>query len=263
MENIGIIGFGNMGEAIAAGLRKTKPELGIAVMEPKEERREVASSGYQARIVENPAELFDFVGLTVIAVKPQIVHEVVSDIRPYAKNGRFVSIVAGTRLDYFRLQLESEQVVRFMPNLAATVGRALVAISYSEPIEDETLSDAFAVADAIGTRLVIPEKLMSAVTGVSGSGLAFVYSFIHALALGGTRAGLSYTEALEAARTTVEGAAALLATRKEQPIELLSRVISPAGTTIEGVNMLEKGAFTHTVMEAVVASAKRADELES
>ncbi len=263
MEHIGIIGFGNMGEAIAAGLRRSSDGLGIAVMEPNQDRCDIANSTYKARIVNDTAEFFDFAEITVIAVKPQVVHEVVSTIRPNAKNGRFVSVVAGTRLDYFRLQLESDEVVRFMPNLAATVGHALVAVSYSEPIEQKTLDDAFSVAEAIGTRLIVPGKLMSAITGVSGSGLAFVFSFVHALALGGTRVGLTYKEALEAAIKTVEGAAALLSARSEQPIELLSRVISPAGTTIEGVNELEKGAFVHTVMEAVVAAARRADDLES
>ena len=110
--------------------------------------------------------------------------------------------------------------------------------------------------------MVIPEKLMAAITGLSGSGIAFVFHFVHALALGGVREGFPYPQALEHALDTIDGATALLRSTGDHPIAFESRVCSPAGTTIEGVKALEKGGFTDAVLEAVSASARRAHELE-
>ena len=122
--------------------------------------------------------------------------------------------------------------------------------------------DALVLAAALGTALEIPEKLMSAMTGVSGSGLAFVFQFVHAMAQGGVAAGFDYQTALAVAVAGLEGAASLLKDGAH-PMELASRVTSPAGTTIQGVRALEKGGFTAAVMEAVEAAARKATEFEA
>jgi pyrroline-5-carboxylate reductase len=114
----------------------------------------------------------------------------------------------------------------------------------------------------LGTPLELPEKLMPAVTGVSGSGIAYVFAFLHGLALGGAKAGMPYDTSLDAALTTLEGAVAALRNRQEHPVALLSKVASPAGTTIEGIHVLEERGFTAAVMDAVVAAARRAQEME-
>ena len=123
-------------------------------------------------------------------------------------------------------------------------------------------SEVLDLAGALGTAMEIPEKLMGAMTGVSGSGLAFVLQFVHAMAQGGVAAGFDYRTALAVAVAGLEGAASLL---KDgfHPMELASRVTSPAGTTIQGVRALERGSFTATVMEAVEAAARKAADFEA
>ena len=262
MLSIGIIGFGNMGEAIAAGLRRSADDVDLFVMEPAEERFRVARDSYGANAVASSEELLKTTEICVLAVKPQIIDSVTGDLGASAEGRRFVSVAAGVSVSYLRERLRTTEIVRFMPNLAATVGRALVGICYSDPIEATTTDLAFRIADSIGDKLIVPERLMSAVTGVSGSGIAYVFALTHAMALGGTQSGLPYRDALSAAISAIEGAATLLKESKLHPIELLTRVTSPAGTTIEGVAELEERGFTSAVMQAVVAAARRADELE-
>ena len=262
MDSVGIIGFGNMGEAIAKGLSRSENPVELCVLEPVEQKRRKAVDRYRAKAIDHPAELFAETDINVIAIKPQILPEFVANLDGASKGYRFVSVAAGIPLAYYKKKLQTDEIVRFMPNLAAVVGKSLVAMSYEEPIEQGTLDLAYMVADAIGTRLPIPERLMSAVTGVSGSGIAYVFALAHAMSLGGTQAGLPYADSLSAAISTIEGAAELLKSEGVHPMEMLTRVTSPAGTTIEGVSKLEAGGFTGTVMEAVVAAARRADEIE-
>ncbi len=262
MKSIGIIGFGNMGESIASGLRRSSKDVEILVMDPVEQRRRVAADRYRAVLHDAPRRLLDDADITVLAVKPQILPQLVANIGDYARGKRFVSVAAGVPLAFYRKALHTNEIVRFMPNIAATVGRALVAVCHAEPIERTTLDFAFRIAEAIGDRLVVPERSMSAITGLSGSGIAYVFALAHAMALGGTYAGLPYTDSLTAAIEVIGGAAELMRADGSHPVELLSRVTSPAGTTIEGIAELEAHGFTSAVMKAVVAAAERADELE-
>ncbi|MCF6335465.1 MAG: pyrroline-5-carboxylate reductase, partial [Spirochaetales bacterium] len=174
------------------------------------------------------------------------------------------SIAAGKTIKYFEEKTGSTNIIRFMPNIAATVGKSIVAVAYGEKSDQEFRHEAMVIADSIGKALPLAESQMSAFTGLSGSGIAYVFSFIHALALGGTEQGIPYNESLEIAIQTVNGATALLSSgmKKENPIELLTRVISAGGTTIAGVKALENGKLTSTVMEAVKKASARARELE-
>jgi pyrroline-5-carboxylate reductase len=148
-----------------------------------------------------------------------------------------------------------------MPSLAAVKGASLVGVSFHPAATPQMRDDSLTIAGALGAHLEIKENLMSAMTGVSGSGLAYVFSFVHAMALGGVAAGFDYKTALSVAVAGLEGAVSLLKDGTH-PLELASRVTSPAGTTIQGVRALERGGFTAAVMEAVEAAARRATELE-
>ena len=159
--------------------------------------------------------------------------------------------------------LGTKQVVRYMPSLAAAVGKALVGVSLPDDANEYMRHTAERIAQALGTPLFVPEKLMPAVTGLSGSGIAFVFEFVHALCLGAVQAGMSYDAALTGAVTVLEGAAAALRENGEHPVALLSKVISPAGTTIAGVEQLHRHGFDAAVAAAVTAAADRARELES
>ena len=251
-----------MGEAIAAGLRRAEPDVDLVVMEPVDQKCRVARERYGARIVDHPEPLFEEADISVLAIKPQILPGVLPILGEYSEGRRIVSVAAGVPLGEYKNRLQTKEIVRFMPNLAATVGSAIVAICHDESADRTTLDYAFRIADAIGERLLIPERLMSAVTGVSGSGIAYVFALAHAMALGGTQAGLPYSDSLTAAIGAIRGAADLMQSDPTHPVELLTRVTSPGGTTIEGIAALEAGGYTSTIIRAVVAAAGRADELE-
>ncbi len=260
MKTIGIIGFGNMGSAIASGLAKMKAVYTVIASEKKEERTLAArKQKIELRDTETLVRDSDIV---ILAVKPQELDRLFEELSPHSAAKSFISIIAGKKIDVFRSRLGTNRVVRFMPNLAATERKALVGVSFPDDADAELRSDCLAIASAIGEPCEIPETLMPAITGLSGSGIAYAFAFAHAMALGGVSKGLPYPKALQIAIKTIEGAAALMASSGENPIELVSRVISPAGTTIRGIAALEKGGFTSSVIEAVESATDRAKELE-
>lgn len=258
---VGIVGFGNMGRAIASGLHGKRPETELLLYDKVEiDSAEVAQIG--ARVCHRPAEICAESDLLVIAVKPQNTDDLLAEFHEHTGASSVLSIVAGRRIAYFREGLGTKRVVRCMPNLAATVGRALVGVTIPPQSDENLRSQALEVAAAMGSPIEVPEELLAAVTGISGSGIAYVFAFVHAMALGGTRAGLAYPTALRAAVEVLEGACGLLKGSDEHPISWLSRVASPAGTTIAGIKALEERSFTAAVMEAVEQAARRATELE-
>jgi pyrroline-5-carboxylate reductase len=260
MKTIGIIGYGNMGSAIVGGLHKSKAAFSIIASEKKEDRILLAKK--QKVELRDSAALVRDSDIVIIAVKPQELETLVKEISPHTKGKTIVSIIAGKKIDFFRTRLGTDRIVRFMPNLAATERKALVGVSFPDGADNELKQDCLAIASAIGEPCEVPESLMPAITGLSGSGIAFVFAFAHAMALGGVSQGIAYPKALQVAIRTIEGAVAVLEKGKENPIELLSRVISPAGTTIQGVAALEEGGFTYSVMDAIERATERARELE-
>jgi pyrroline-5-carboxylate reductase len=261
MKSIGIIGFGVMGESFATGLLRKLPEVGIIAFDVKSDRLAAALGGQRVRVARSAAEVFGESDVTVLAIKPQDFSAFADTVRESSRGRPVISILAGRKIHLIGEALGTDQVARFMPNLAATKGAALIGVSFHPAASAGLRRDALEVASALGTGLEIPEKLMSAITGVSGSGIAYAFEFAHALALGGVASGFDYKTALAAAVATLEGAAAMLKDGVN-PVELVSRVTSPAGTTIQGIRALERGAFVATVMEAVEASARKATEFE-
>jgi pyrroline-5-carboxylate reductase len=261
VKRIGIIGFGNMGEALAAGLIKEKGDYEIIVSEAKQERIKVAKENYSIAVVEKKS-LFSRSDIVVIAVKPQELTALFEETGELARKKKLISIVAGRKISFFQQHLGTDMVTRFMPNLAAMEGKALVGISFAREADEDFRKDCTEIAEALGTPCELPESLLPAVTGLSGSGIAFVFAFIHAMALGGVASGIPYATSITIALKTIEGACAVMGKRGEHPIELLSKVISPAGTTIAGVCALEAEGFTYAVIEAIERATERAKELE-
>lgn len=259
---VGIIGFGVMGEALAAGLKASHPDIELLVYEKIEASRLGARERYGARICPTPADVASSSDLLVVAVKPQNTDEIIASFKPVTKGARIISIVAGKPIAYFQAGLATTQVIRFMPNIAARVGKALVGVSAPSEATDEFRGQAVQIARAIGEAVELPEELLAGVTGLSGSGIAYVLAFLHAMALGGTQAGIAYPTSLKIALETALGAVALVKESGDHPIALLSKVISPAGTTVQGVRALEEAGFTASVMDAVVRAADRAREIE-
>jgi pyrroline-5-carboxylate reductase len=261
---IGIIGIGNMGAAIVKGMKKSFPEIVIAIMDADNKKAEevskvVLGKTFPHKDYENFCAYSDII---ILAVKPQHLDELLTNLSGFTKNKKIISIAAGKTIKYFEEKTGSENVIRFMPNIAATVGESIVAVSFKEKASAVFKKEALAVAESIGKAIVIAETQMSAFTGLSGSGIAYVFSFIHALALGGTEQGIPYNQSLKIAIQTVNGATAMLDSKMEYPIDLLTKVTSAGGTTIAGVRALEDGKLTATVMEAVKRASNRADELE-
>jgi pyrroline-5-carboxylate reductase len=262
MKTIGIIGFGNMGRALYKGLETRADAYVLLAAEHDAEKAAQAQKESGVRIVSNE-ELASGAEIIIIAVKPQELPRLVSEIGGFTRNKKVISVVAGKKTDYFSGALHTDQVVRFMPNLAASAGCAAVGVSPGPRANAGFERECLEIARAVGTPYLIPENLMSAITGLSGSGIAYVFAFVHALALGGVESGFKYDQALDISLTTLEGALAVLKSSKNNPIEWLSRVVSPAGTTIRGVAALEELGFTHAVMKAVRSAAERAAELEA
>ncbi len=262
MNRIGILGFGNMGSALAAGLQRAGA-FAVTVNDVRAERTREARERFGLAVVDDKKELFAGSDIVVLAVKPQEWRGLAPLLGGMGRGRAVISIMAGVGLAGIREELQADAVARFMPNLAAREARALVGVAFGEPAPEPFREAAFDVARAIGTPLEVPEHLMAAITGISGSGIAFVFAFLHALALGGVSVGLAYPKALTAALATVEGAVEVVRGSGENPVEWITRVASAAGTTIRGLEALEAGGFTHAVMKAVEQAAARAAEMES
>ncbi|HUZ18127.1 MAG TPA: pyrroline-5-carboxylate reductase [Spirochaetia bacterium] len=260
--NLGIIGFGIMGRAIADGLRRSETSAQLFVYDKSESQTMEAQTRYGAFVCRTPAELCAKSELLLVAVKPQNTEELFVEFRELCSRMPVISIVAGRTISYFRSGLGTNRVVRCMPNIAATVGRALVGVTIPKGTDEAFRTLALTIIQAIGTPVEVPEEMIAAITGISGSGIAFVLAFLHAMSLGGTKAGLPYPTAQRAALAVLRGACELVESTGEHPISLLSKVASPAGTTIAGLSVFEERGVTSAVMEAVDAAARRAQELE-
>jgi pyrroline-5-carboxylate reductase len=261
MKKLGIIGFGTMGEIFAVRMRQKEPEMEIRVYDVREERRAAAQADMGLFVAESPGHVVRESDLVILAVKPQDLSELLPQIRDHSHGKEVISILAGKGIDTIAAGLHTQRICRFMPNIAASKGAALVAVSFHKSAPEAYREECLGIARCLGTAMEIPEKLMAAFTGVCASGIAYVFSFVHSMALGGVASGFDYHTALRAAIGALEGAVALLEDGGH-PSELASRVVSPAGTTIQGVRALEKGGFNVAVMEAVEAAARRAQELE-
>lgn len=267
---VGIIGVGNMGAAIAEGMNKSFPEIVIGIIDTDSVKAEQIGNTVSGKIFrsENYKEFCSFSDIIIIAVKPQYLDGLFEKISGYTKNKKIISIAAGKQISYFEEKTGSKNIIRFMPNIAATVSKAIVAVTTGPNTSKEFLKEAVEIAESIGKAVILSESQMSAFTGLSGSGIAYVLSFIHALALGGTEQGIPYNQSLKIAIETVNGATAILnkdvdsGGQSENPINLLTKVTSAGGTTIAGIKALEEGKLTATVMEAVKKASNRASELE-
>ena len=267
---IGIIGVGNMGAAIAEGMKKSFPEIVIGIMDIDSQKAKELSDSIEGKIFQsdNFEDFCLYSDIIILAVKPQYLDGLFVKLSGYTQNKKIISIAAGKTISYFIEKTGSNNIIRFMPNIAATVGESITAVSPGQNASEDFIKEAVEIAESIGKAIVLSESQMSAFTGLSGSGIAYVLSFIHALALGGTEQGIPYNQSLQIAIQTVNGATAIL-TRddekgkpEENPISLLTKVTSAGGTTIAGVRALEEGRLTATVMDAVKRASNKATDLE-
>lgn len=264
VQNIGFIGGGNMAEALIKGLiAGGYAAERIMASEPSEYRREHLHEEYAIELTTDNIELMQKCEIVVLAIKPQIAVEVLEEVAEvYTDAKLLVSILAGvssaTIEGYFP---GAPRVVRVMPNTPALVGEGASAICRGHHSSKADLNLVKQLCEAVGKVQIIDERQMDAATGLSGSGPAYIYTVIEALADGGVREGLRRDVAHELAVQTVVGAALMVRETGEHPAILRDRVCSPGGTAITGVSTLEKNGLRTTLMEAVSAAAARSREL--
>lgn len=262
---LGIIGGGVMAEAIIPRLIKENiyAPSEIIISEPSADRRQLWQEKYLVITTEENQQILDNADIIILAIKPQIFSTVISNLtfNPNVKNPLILSILAGVSLDKLAQGFPQFPIVRVMPNTPAVVGEGMTAISPNSLVSDHQLTLALSIFKAIGSVIEVPEYLMDAVTGLSGSGPAFVALMIEALADGGVASGLPRAIALQLATQTVLGTAQLIKQQNLHPALLKDQVTSPGGTTIAGVAQLEKNGFRSAVISAVTAAYKRSQEL--
>lgn len=263
-----MIGGGVMGEAILSRLLAQEfyaPEA-VLVSDPSQERREALEQRYQVQVTDSNRKVMQSASeVLLLAVKPQVLPKIESDWDGAQENLEhrplLISILAGIPILRLKAGLDPLPVVRVMPNTNATVGQGMSAIASGSGLRPEQLTLAKNILSTVGKVVEVPESAMDAVTGVSGSGPAYVAMLVESLADGGVAAGLSRQVALELAMQTVLGTATLLQEEQLHPAQLKDRVTSPGGTTIAGVAELEAAGFRSAIMKAVQAAKARSQEL--
>lgn len=261
MPPLGFIGAGNMAEAIITGvLRKRMFAPGdIIAFDINPQRMDDMAGRFGILTASRPEDVVQAAGAVILAVKPGTVQAVVRPLKGLVRDKLLISIAAGVGIEsILSLTGPEARVIRVMPNTPALVMEGVSCLACSTTCRDEDRKLALEIFGGIGICLELEERLIDAVTGLSGSGPAYVFLFIEALADGGVRAGLPRDVALKLAAATVKGAAALVLTTGKHPGDLKDMVASPGGTTIEGLAVLESRGMRSAVMDAVFAAYQKA-----
>lgn len=263
-RRITFIGAGNMANAIikgllVAGLSKDKVTATVRRAEKKKELEDA----YGIRVGSDNLAAAREAEVVVLCVKPQALDKVLIEIAPAIDQSKLiVSVAAGVPIAAMERRLGAgTRIVRTMPNTPCLVGSGATALSSGEHATKDDLTLATAMFDSVGLTTVVDEYLLDAVTGLSGSGPAYIFLIIEALSDAGVKVGLSRHQALKLAAQTVLGSAKLLLETGQHPGHLKDQVTSPGGTAIAGLHTLEAGGLRTTLIDAVEAATERAKEL--
>jgi len=265
-DTIGFVGGGRMAEALIQGIIKAGlagPEQ-IWAADPDAGRQQLLTGQYGIRTCAQASEFVADCTILILAVKPQVMGPVLDSIRSVISSRHLViSIAAGIPLAFMEARLSATQcrLVRVMPNTPALIQEGASALSPGAGTTAEDMAKARAIFDAVGRSVVLAENYLDAVTGLSGSGPAYVFSFIEAMIDGGVKVGLSRVDAQLLVLQTVLGSVKLAIESNEHPAQLRAMVTSPGGTTIAGLHELARSGFSGIVMDAVEAATRRSKEL--
>ncbi|MDR0644012.1 MAG: pyrroline-5-carboxylate reductase [Treponema sp.] len=266
MAYIACIGSGNMGTALMKGVANIMGGESIGFTDADGGKAKSAAAALGAKVFSSNVEAVFAADFMFLAVKPQAMSALLDEIAPALKKKKpqavLVSMAAGWTISAIQKRTcKSQSVVRIMPNTPALIGQGVIALASSSEVDERQTATVVKMLSKSGIVESMDEKFLDAVTALSGCAPAFVYMFIEALADGGVKAGLARDKALMFAAQTVLGAGAMVKETGRHTGELKDMVTSPAGATIVGVEVLEKGAFRGLVMSAVDAAFKRSKEL--
>jgi pyrroline-5-carboxylate reductase len=264
-KTIAFLGAGNMAEALVKGMLRAgvaAPQE-ILLTDRRKDRLAELAARYGVRTDPDNRAAAREAAVIVLSVKPQVMNKLLGEIAPILDGTKLViSIAAGVPLAAIERKVgHGVRIVRTMPNTPALVGSGATAISPGEHATPGDLEQAKALFDAVGKTVVVDESLLDAVTGLSGSGPAYVFLVIEALSDAGVKVGLDRRTSQELAAQTVFGSAQLLLETGEHPGRLKDQVTSPGGTAIAGLHTLEAGGLRTTLMNAVESATRRSHEL--
>lgn len=263
---ITVVGGGRMGEAIIKGLIDSGkvPVDAFTVVEPAQARCQELSEAYGVRCTDVGASAVAGADIVLLAVKPQVIDDVVTSLATSIDAALVISIAAGISCARLESLLgPGVRVVRVMPNTPAMVGSGMSVVSGGGEASEPDLALVVDLFGALGHAISLEERYQDAATAISGSGPAYVAMFVDALARAGVRQGLTRDIAEELARRTISGTVDLLEGTGMHPQQLVDGVSSPGGTTIAAIEALEAGGFRTSISEAVSAAVKRSKELGS
>ncbi len=265
-KQICIIGTGNMGEALISGLissASSKPE-NIICTDVREAKLSELQEQYGVQTTTSNLEAVADSDIVVYAIKPQIMAAVLKETAEKLDMSKLIiSIAAGVPMQAIESYLNKKlRLIRVMPNIAAAVKEAATAVAAGKNASEEDIKLAMTIFNSIGKTVFIPENyLMDAITGLSGSGPAYIFLIVEAMADAGVKVGLSRQEAFFLSAQTVLGAAKMLIETREHPGQLRDRVTSPGGTAIAGLATLEEGGLRTTLINALEVYTNRSKDL--
>lgn len=263
-NKLGVIGGGRMAEALINGVLSAKhyrPDH-IRVADPDMGRLDHLKTRYGVQVGASNQDVVSQSDVVVLAVKPQVMVDALRGIRDLLTRQLIISVAAGVTITQITKECGSQRrVIRAMPNTPAMVGEGITALAIGPNVEAEAAECAAAIFRSVGRVVTIQESLMDAVTGLSGSGPAYVFLMIEAMSDGGVKMGLPRETASLLAAQTVLGAARMVLETGQHPARLKDQVASPGGTTIAGLHRLEQGGFRAVLIDAIESATKRSQEL--
>lgn len=262
---IGFIGLGNMADAMISGMLKkgiVRPE-DITGSAKTAKTREKMAEKYGITVLENNGDVASKADILVLAVKPQFLSEVITEIKDVVLTDTLIiSIAAGKTIAWLEEAFGRKmKLVRCMPNTPALVGEGCTGVCVNELVSEKEKNDSMELMESFGKAYLIPEGMIDALGAVAGSSPAYVFMFIEAMADAGVAAGIPRTQAYEFAAQAVYGSAKLVLESGKHPGELKDMVCSPGGTTIQGVRVLEEQGMRGAVMDALLACVEKSKKL--
>jgi len=261
---IAVVGGGMMGEAMLVGLlRSGVAPQHVRVADPNPDRLEILQANYKVATAASNADAVFEADVVLLAVKPNVVVSVLADLADSLRDNTLViSIAAGVTLAALESAVDANTpVIRLMPNTPARVGEGMTAVSKGRHVGETHLGIACAVADAVGKSVVVDERLLDAVTAVSGSGPAYIFLVAEAMIDAGVQLGLTRDVATKLTTQTLLGSAQMLAQGASHPAVLRNQVTSPGGTTAAALAELEAHGVRTAFAQAMAACARRSVEL--